>query len=132
ILEPQPGGPPRATGVQLVRRAHLYGADPSATPAGPAELAAARYRVRARREVILAGGAFNSPQLLMLSGIGPAAHLRSMGVTPLVPLPAVGTNLQDRYEVSVVTRYPRPFDLDAGCTFGAPADPCLAGWRQGE
>lgn len=48
----------------------------------------------ADREVILAGGAFNSPQLLMLSGIGPADHLAAHGITTLVDLP-VGQNLQD-------------------------------------
>jgi choline dehydrogenase-like flavoprotein len=49
---------------------------------------------RAEREVLLSGGSFNSPQLLMLSGIGPADHLRDVGITPLVSLP-VGDNLQD-------------------------------------
>lgn len=52
-------------------------------------------RLRARREVILCGGAINSPQLLMLSGIGPAAHLAEKGITPRVDLPGVGRNLQD-------------------------------------
>jgi choline dehydrogenase len=132
LLEPGGAGAPRAVGVQLVCRPHLYAADPSAVPASPAELAGVRYQVRARREVILAGGAFNSPQLLMLSGIGPPAHLASLGITPLVPLSAVGTNLQDRYEVSVVTRFPRDFDIARGCTFGAPGDPCLRAWRDGD
>jgi choline dehydrogenase-like flavoprotein len=50
--------------------------------------------VLAAREVILAGGAFNSPQLLMLSGLGPAEHLRDFGIKPRVDLP-VGKNLQD-------------------------------------
>ncbi len=49
----------------------------------------------ARREVILSGGAINTPQLLMLSGIGPAAHLAEHGIPVLVDAPEVGANLQD-------------------------------------
>lgn len=49
----------------------------------------------ARRETILCGGAINSPQLLMLSGIGPADHLRERGIEPVIDLPGVGQNLQD-------------------------------------
>jgi choline dehydrogenase len=51
--------------------------------------------VRAEREVVLSAGAFNSPQLLMLSGIGPAEHLRSVGIEPVVDSPHVGEHLQD-------------------------------------
>ena len=51
--------------------------------------------VSARREVILSGGTINSPQLLMLSGIGPAEHLQSLGIPVLADLPGVGQNLQD-------------------------------------
>ncbi len=58
------------------------------------------YEVTARQEVILAGGAINSPQLLMLSGIGDAAHLKDIGIEPLVNAPAVGRNLQDHIAVS--------------------------------
>jgi 4-pyridoxate dehydrogenase len=57
-------------------------------------------RVAAAREVILAGGAFNTPPLLMLSGIGPAKHLRAMGIAPVVDLP-VGKNLQDHLAVII-------------------------------
>ena len=53
------------------------------------------------REVILCGGAFNSPQLLMLSGIGPADHLRAVGIEPVVDLP-VGKNLQDHLAVLIM------------------------------
>ena len=48
---------------------------------------------KARREVILSGGAYGSPQILMLSGIGPAEELRAVGITPVVDLPGVGKNL---------------------------------------
>jgi choline dehydrogenase len=53
---------------------------------------------------VLAGGAFNTPQLLMLSGIGPRAHLESHGIPVRIALPGVGQNLQDRYEVAVLNR----------------------------
>ncbi len=54
--------------------------------------------------MILAGGAFNTPQLLMLSGIGPRAELERHGIPVRVDLGGVGRNLQDRYEVGVVHR----------------------------
>jgi choline dehydrogenase len=53
------------------------------------------HTVRATREVLLSGGAINSPQLLLLSGIGPAGHLAEVGVEPRVELAGVGANLQD-------------------------------------
>ncbi len=55
----------------------------------------------ASREVILSGGVFNSPQLLMLSGIGPADHLQSVGIRPAHDLPGVGGNLQDHIGVVI-------------------------------
>ena len=55
-------------------------------------------RAEAKREVILCGGVFNSPQLLMLSGIGPAAHLKEKGIAPLIDLP-VGRNLRDHLQI---------------------------------
>jgi choline dehydrogenase-like flavoprotein len=58
--------------------------------------------VQARAEVIVCAGAVNSPQLLMLSGIGPAAELRARGVEPIVDRPEVGRNLQDHLDVIVV------------------------------
>jgi choline dehydrogenase len=56
--------------------------------------------VRARREVILCGGTINSPQLLMLSGIGDAAKLKALGIEPLIDAKAVGRNIQDHIAVS--------------------------------
>ncbi|AHG64177.1 GMC family oxidoreductase [Advenella mimigardefordensis] len=55
--------------------------------------------IRARREVILTSGAFNSPQLLMLSGIGDADALRKLNITPVQHLPGVGANLQDHLSI---------------------------------
>jgi choline dehydrogenase len=57
---------------------------------------------RCSREIILAGGAVNSPQLLMLSGIGPADHLNSVGIRPLFDLPGVGGNLQDHLDAAIL------------------------------
>lgn len=54
--------------------------------------------IRARRAVVLAGGVFGTPQLLMLSGIGPGAHLREHGVSVRIDRPAVGANLQDHVD----------------------------------
>jgi choline dehydrogenase len=58
-------------------------------------------RVRARREVLLSGGAYNSPQLLMLSGVGPAAHLNRHAIPVVADLPGVGRNLSE-HAVSMV------------------------------
>ena len=89
----------RAIGVEYQKGESLYGAHarPSAAPGAVRQVFAAR-------EVILAGGAFNTPQLLMLSGIGPRADLEKHGIAVRVDLPGVGKNLQDRYEVPVVNR----------------------------
>ncbi|HEX6183881.1 MAG TPA: choline dehydrogenase [Pyrinomonadaceae bacterium] len=82
----------RASGVEYVRE-------------GRAE------RARAGREVLLSGGAVNSPQLLMLSGVGPADELRRLGVEPLADLPGVGRNLQDHLIVAVAYACTRPVSL---------------------
>ena len=62
------------------------------------------YEVRARREVILCGGAVNSPQLLQVSGVGPPELLGRFGIPVLHALPGVGENLQDHYAVRIVAR----------------------------
>jgi choline dehydrogenase-like flavoprotein len=61
-------------------------------------------RIMARREVICAGGAINSPQLLLLSGIGPRAELARHGIEQRLELPGVGRNLQDHLDVSVIVK----------------------------
>ncbi|HEY6986052.1 MAG TPA: choline dehydrogenase [Rhodanobacteraceae bacterium] len=62
--------------------------------------------------VILAGGAINSPQLLMLSGIGPADHLREHGIDVVRDLPGVGANLQDHLDICTLVRSTRPVTYD--------------------
>jgi choline dehydrogenase len=120
----------RALGVEYLAGVHLYQADPLCDP----NREGARVQVMASREVILAGGAFNTPQLLQLSGIGPGELLRAHGIAVRVDLPGVGENLQDRYEVSVVNRMKRPFDLLDGATMVPPGpgeepDPHYRKWQ---
>jgi choline dehydrogenase len=64
-------------------------------------------QIRARREVILCAGAFGSPQLLMLSGIGPAAHLKEHGISVMHDLPGVGQNLHDHLTTVLIYRTQR-------------------------
>jgi choline dehydrogenase len=68
------------------------------------ELAAANglEAIVATREVLLSSGAFGSPKLLMLSGIGPADHLESVGIKPVLDQPGVGSNLQDHLDLFVI------------------------------
>jgi choline dehydrogenase len=111
--------PRRAVGVRYLPGERLYRADRDPArvgrPTGPAQ------QVRATREVILSAGAYITPQLLMLSGIGPAGELRRHGIDVRVELPGVGQNLQDRYEVGVVGQARQPFRLFEDATFRAPA-----------
>ena len=101
-----------ACGVQYLKGPRLYRAHALVnTEAGEGR------QVQARREVVLCGGAFNTPQLLMLSGIGPAAELRAHGIPVRVDLAGVGRNLQDRYEVAVTHRMRHPWQALAGARF---------------
>ena len=89
----------RATGVEYLKGERLYRAHGQ-----PATAPGVLSQAQATREVILCGGAFNTPQLLMLSGVGPREVLEPLGITVRIELPGVGKNLQDRYEVGVVNR----------------------------
>jgi len=127
----------RAVGVECWEGQHLYRADPQAVdnPQPGVDYEVKRYYCS--REIILAGGAFNSPQLLMLSGIGPAVHLQQRGIPCLLDRPGVGTNLQDRYEIGVVTEMKQPWKILAGATFAPPlpnqpGDPCYIQWQNGK
>lgn len=82
-------------------------------------------------EVILCGGAFNTPQLLMLSGIGPREHLEQHGIEVLEHRPGVGENLQDRYEVGVVSKLKHGFNLLEDAKFDE-SDPLFKEWERGE
>lgn len=68
--------------------------------------------MRARREVILSAGAIGSPRLLLLSGIGPADHLRKVGVPVVHDLPGVGENLQDHVDLCVLEECTGPHSYD--------------------
>jgi choline dehydrogenase len=70
-------------------------------------------QAQARNEVILCGGAVNSPQLLLLSGIGPADQLRRLGIEVVVDLPGVGQNLQDHIDVAVAYACTKPISWGA-------------------
>lgn len=124
----------RAIGVECWEGQHLYRADPHAADARPFEVK----RYFCSREVILAGGAFNSPQLLMLSGIGEAAQLSRFGIPVVADRPGVGRNLQDRYEVGVVSEMKRNWKVIEHATFEPPVssnvtgDPCYVDWQNGK
>jgi choline dehydrogenase len=124
--------PRRVVGVRYLSGERLYRAerDPRrfGRPRGPEQ------EVRAQREVILSAGAYATPQLLMLSGIGPARELERHGIAVRVDLPGVGQNLQDRYEVGIVGQARKPFALFEDATFrgptsGQPGDRLFEAWR---
>jgi choline dehydrogenase len=112
-----------AVGVEYLQGERLYRAHrPPSADRGEARVQLAS------REVILAAGAFNTPQLLMLSGIGAEDELQRHGIRQRVALPGVGKNLQDRYEIGVVNRMSMPaWQVFEGATFG-PDDPQFAEW----
>ncbi|KAM0345994.1 hypothetical protein ACHAPU_006048 [Fusarium lateritium] len=117
---------PQAIGVEFLDGKHLYKASPLATGA-----AGTPGNATASREVIVAGGVYNSPQLLKLSGVGPAAELNKFDIPVVVDLPGVGTNLQDHYEITVQGNTPENFTSFDGCTFGlfTDEDPCVDRWQ---
>jgi choline dehydrogenase len=113
----------RAVGVEYLHGERLYRAHPRPSDA-PGELRT----ILASREVIVAGGTFNSPQLLMLSGIGRRDVLEEVGIGLRVELAGVGRNLQDRYEVGVVNRMKfSAWSVYQGVKFAA-GDPQFGQW----
>ncbi|KAG9230894.1 hypothetical protein BJ875DRAFT_363519, partial [Amylocarpus encephaloides] len=130
ILFDTKGKKPKATGVEYIAGQSIYKADPRfrATNTGTVK------KAYAKKEVIIAGGTFNSPQILMLSGIGPKAHLKSLDIPVLVDSPGVGTNLQDNTEYGVAATASAPLTSKGpACTYGnTPDDPCLEAWFRGQ
>jgi len=115
-----------ACGVEYLKGERMYRAH-----ASPNDAPGDRREVQARREVILCGGAFNSPQLLMLSGIGPAAELAAHKIAVRVDLQGVGCNLQDRYEVALTHRMRAPWSALKGARF-EPNDSLWQRWRDSQ
>ncbi|XPS93876.1 Choline dehydrogenase [Ascochyta lentis] len=127
-LEKDAKGLPKATGVNFLTGRSLYGADPR-RQSGAAKGQGNKGSVTATREVILSAGAFNTPQILKLSGVGPKDELEKFGIEVVKELPGVGTNLQDRYEIPVVGQAPSKLALLKDCTFLEGTDPCLEKWE---
>lgn len=118
--------PPRATGVEFLDGQYLYKASPKSKGAAGTPGSAT-----ASREVIVSGGTYNSPQILKLSGVGPADELKKFNISVIVDLPGVGTNLQDHYETNVQGKVPDNFTAFDGCTWDASDnDKCLQRWQE--
>lgn len=131
ILFDESGEAPEAIGVEYIVGEKIYKAAKAPNPASNS-----RKQVYAKHEIILAGGTFNTPQLLMNSGIGPKDDLQkfeSANYRVLVDRPGVGRNLQDRYEVGVVSETKYPLALTSACSFQAStSDKCYSQWQWGQ
>ncbi|KAI8191750.1 Oxygen-dependent choline dehydrogenase [Colletotrichum sp. SAR 10_65] len=130
ILMMKSGSGLKACGVEYMVGEGLYEADRRYDPSIEPQLRT----VRAKKEVIISGGAFNTPQILKLSGIGPRQELEKFGIPVAVELPAVGGFLQDNYEAGINVRSNIAWENSpfAECTSDSPEnDPCLAQWEAG-
>lgn len=99
IIFDKAGKKPKAVGIEYLQGKSLYKADIRSTVADKGVSG----KVFASKEIIISGGAFNSPQLLMLSGIGPKAHLAKFDIDVLVDSPGVGHSLADNYEAGILS-----------------------------
>ena len=101
LIEPQ-GDVLRATGVKGIHKVHAYKVDTSAPDSkSDPKAKALNVQFNATSEIILSGGAIMTPQLLLLSGIGPADHLKQVGIPLVLDRPGVGSDLMDHHEVAV-------------------------------
>ncbi|KAK9760535.1 hypothetical protein K7432_015337 [Basidiobolus ranarum] len=113
-----------AKGVEYKKGRYLYKASPLSNDENREH--APHGKVYAKKEIILSAGTFNTPQLLMLSGIGDAEHLAAMDIEPRVDLKGVGRNMQDRYETPHIMKLNRKFAHLKHCKFWANfSDPCF-------
>ncbi|KAL9946377.1 hypothetical protein D7B24_003320 [Verticillium nonalfalfae] len=126
---------PRAVGVEYLDGKSAFQGDLRYDPSVKKTLR----QVFARKEVILSGGSFGSPQLLLLSGVGPAADLKALNISVVADRPGVGRNMQDHNEIALIGHGAQAFNYDAApggprsqCTFGAPGDRCLELYHQGQ
>jgi len=122
----------KATGVEYSLGSNLYRASPLHNQAQSTSCLQKKYVVKTNGEVILSAGSYNSPQLLMLSGIGDEAQLTKFNISVVKHLPGVGKNLQDRYEISQNLNLKEDTSLLQGCTFNpeSGSDPCMAKYQQ--
>ncbi len=134
VFEDAPGddGKLKAKGVEFVQATSVYKADPRAPKDG--KVTQEKSLALASREVIVCAGAYNTPQLLKLLGVGPQDELEDpkLGIKVRIPLKGVGTNLQDRYEVGVVSEVKDDFSSVAACQPLTQNDPCVGQWKQGQ
>jgi choline dehydrogenase len=123
-----------ATGVEYIKGEKIYKASKNPmTPPGE------KFVVKAKKEVVLACGAFNTPQLLLLSGIGPRSELENLAKEQgksdfkiFKDLPGVGKNLQDRYEVGIVAQAKKSLPILNKCDFKINvSDSCYNDWTAG-
>ena len=122
----QTDGKPKAIGVEYLQGNYLYAADPRYDPSKNKGVLGRAY---ATKEVIIAGGAFNSPQILKLSGIGPAAELKKFNIPVVVDAPGVGERLADNYEGSVRSFAARDFKGASDIFFAFLKSPAAEGTR---
>ncbi|MDO5703598.1 MAG: GMC family oxidoreductase N-terminal domain-containing protein, partial [Paracoccus sp. (in: a-proteobacteria)] len=94
----------RAVGVEISRRGRVS-------------------QIRADREVVMAAGLFGTPQILMLSGLGPEAHLKQHGIQLLANSPMLGENLHDHIEAHIQVETDKPVSLNRYDQGGAPGSP---------
>ena len=124
----------RFSGVEFLKKERAYRADRDAARGDWRtweETKGELLTVGANKEIIVAAGAFNTPQLLMNSGIGPAQHLGEMGIPTLLDRQGVGANLQDRYEIPVIDQLDHEFSLLDGYAFDAgPDDKGFYAWTR--